>query len=128
MLYRRKGFIAQTGLSLISLLISLTLVSILGALSVPSYMTHIQRSEMHEARNMLMLWQAEQVRYRLRNAEYANTEALSLVSAADYVFTVTEASANDYTLQAERTLLLNDGCDTLTVTGSGSYLPVDCWR
>ncbi len=128
MLYIRKGFIAQAGLTLISLLISLTLVSILGALSVPSYMVYVQRSEMHEARNMLMVWQAEQVRFRLGNAGYAKTESLSLVSAADYVFTVTEATATDYTLQAKRTLLLDDGCDTLTVTGSGSYLPVDCWR
>ena len=74
MLYVRKGFITQTGLTLISLLISLTLVSILGALSVPSYMMYVQRSEMHEARNMLMVWQAEQIRFRLGNAEYAKTE------------------------------------------------------
>ena len=128
MLYRRKEFFAQAGLTLISLLITLTLVSILGALSVPSYMVYVQRTEMHEARNMLMVWQAEQIRFRLGNGEYAKTEALSVVSAADYVFSVTEASVNDYTLQAKRTLLLNDGCDTLTVTGSGSYLPAECWR
>ena len=128
MLYQRKDSTAQQGVSLVSLLISMTIVAVVSALSVPSYMDYLQRKDIQQVRHKLMTWQAEQIRYRLGNDKYASTAELSSVSVADYVFSVVAVTATDYTLQAKRTRALNDGCDTLTVTGSGSYLPAKCWR
>lgn len=128
MLYQGKEWSSQAGLSLLSLLISLTIVSVLGALSVPSFMQFIQRSDMHEARNRLVMWQAEQIRFRLGNGKYANIEELSAQSVADYVFSVSEVTETGYMLRAKRTMELKDGCDELTVTGTGEYLPTDCWH
>ncbi|MEC7691102.1 MAG: type IV pilin protein [Pseudomonadota bacterium] len=128
MLYQRKDFLPQKGLTLMSLMMALAVTGILSALSVPGFVDLLNRHERQQARSQLLRWQAEQIRFRLANAGYAGKVALSAPVIKKYTFTVINVSAGGYVLRADRIKGLNDGCDTLTLDAAGTYAPVKCWH
>ena len=118
----------QQGLSLISLLIAIAVMGILSATAVPGYQHFIQRSELQQAKHQLLVWQSEQVRYRLGNQAFAGQKKLSSPTVKGFVFSVVKVSAVGFQLSAKRKTLLSDGCDELSVDQAGRYLPQQCWH
>lgn len=118
----------NTGWTLLSLLITLTIVAILSLATMPGFTHIIQQQDVNKARNQLLRWQGEQINYRLKNSQYAQQSALSVPDVPSYTFTVSKVSETTYQLTATRNEWLGDGCDELWVNQGGHYSPSSCWN
>ncbi|MBU3021867.1 type IV pilin protein [Aestuariibacter sp. A3R04] len=117
----------QTGMSLLSLMIGVTIAGILASSAIPGFTHFFHRSELHKARSQLLLWQGEQVRYRLGNNKYAEKKLLTTPSPKGFQFSVENVTAVTYKMKAKRKKKLADGCDEISLNQSGKTSPPECW-
>lgn len=128
------------GFTLIELMIAVTVVAILAAIAVPSYMESIRKSRRSDATTSLAKIQLAQETYRLNNATYAATPAtLGLGTTSTegyYTLAISGNSATAYTATATpvsgKSQAADTTCATITMTVSGgggtvSNTPATCW-
>lgn len=117
----------QRGMSLLSLMIAVAIAGILASMAIPGFTHFLQTTELHKAKSQLLLWQSEQIRYRLGNTKYAEKKLLSAPSAKKFSFSVENVSAISYQMKAKRKKKLADGCDEISLDQSGKTSPPGCW-
>ncbi len=137
------------GFTLIELLIAVTIIGILGAVAVPSYLDHIRKGKRSEAQGALVTFANAMEQWRLQNSSYlgagaagGNTGAPTIFSTVvpisggttTYNLTISAATATTYTLTATATgTQTADGNLSLTSTGvktcsvAGSCLNGTSW-
>ncbi|MFQ2270938.1 type IV pilin protein [Aeromonas enteropelogenes] len=116
------------GFSLTELLITMTVVSILSAIALPTYRDYLEKGRRYEAQQ-LMMEQAlaleriftEQGRYPVQFTLPANSDF--------YQFSYSQLAQYTYLLKATPTRLQKDSCGTLTLdhTGYRAAARSDCW-
>ena len=145
--WRAAGSIAQTGLTLIELLVALVVVGILTAVAVPAYQTYTKQGAHAEAKGILL----ENAQFLERNFTTTNRYDLDSAGNATVLPYTTSpkagsgaakynisaaygaAPAQTYTLSATPTgAMTGDACGTLTLTqagvqGAGGSI-ADCWQ
>lgn len=119
-----------TGMSLTELMISVAIVGIISAIAIPSYQSHMTSSRRSDAINTLLQLQLQQESYRMQNASYATSSDITLPTSDHYTYTISNASATTYTLQAaaKGAQAGDSGCTTLTLDQSMTKSPASCWE
>lgn len=134
---------AQSGLSLMELMVVVVIVGILAAVSYPSYREHVLRSARSDARTALQDAQSRQEQFFLDNRTYANSlAALNLVAATEngyYAISIDTATAGCpiarcYGMRAapQGNQANDTKCGTLTINSTGTKSatgtePATCW-
>ncbi|MCU7555722.1 prepilin-type N-terminal cleavage/methylation domain-containing protein [Alteromonas sp. ASW11-19] len=120
---------ANHGWSLVELMIALAIVGILGAIAVPSYLENIRESRRMEAKNELLQLKLRQESYRLDNNAYATSAQLGMPASDYYTFSVTGASATQFSLvaTAKNEQVKDVNCKVLTIDQSSNKTPAACW-
>ncbi len=124
---------AQTGITLIELMIVLAVLSILAAIALPSYEQVMERSRRTEAREALSDFASRQEQFFLDNKTYTSTISVlgrnAVTENGYYIISVPTFTAVSYTLRA--TAQASQGndttCATMSLTSTGSKSPDDCW-
>lgn len=127
------------GITLIELMIVVLVISILAAVSYPSYREFSARAKRNEAKAALLQIATNQERQYLQNNTFT-TDLTTLGFAADpfttdtgsYVITIVAADAADFTATATYQLggAEANKCNVYTITGGGvrsSTPDTDCW-
>lgn len=117
----------KAGFSLIELLIAVSLLSILVAISLPLYSQHLVKARRFEAEVTLNKLAVMVERYQIERGSYAGVVVPDSVQRGYYWFSV-EGTASDYVLiatpigvQAGR-----DECGILMVSGKGEFKSTRC--
>lgn len=137
------------GWTLIELLMVMAIMAILAGAAWPSYVQHVQRGHRMEAAAALLEAQHFMERYYSAYGRYSQQASGAAVAPvlpvrlqsipgaeARYVLSVTQVSANSYTLSAVPTgSMAGDRCATLTLshttvrnTTSSVATAAECWR
>jgi len=124
---------AQSGITLIELMIVLAVLSVLAAIALPSYEQVMERARRSEAREALSDFAARQEQFFLDNTTYASVVSVlgrnALTEKGYYMISVPTFTAVSYTLRA--TAQASQGsdttCATMSLTSTGSKSPDDCW-
>jgi type IV pilus assembly protein PilE len=135
---RTKPQRAQSGVTLLELLIVVAIVAILGTIAVANYRGNVLRSNRAEAKAALMQLQAAQEKYYLSANEYATTLAqLKLTANTERrIYTIrlqTNADKEGYTATASATgsQAADTACPTFSITETGTRTPTPgtspCW-
>ena len=125
--------IAQSGITLIELMIVLAVLSVLAAIALPSYEQVMERARRSEAREALSDFSARQEQFFLDNTTYASVVSVlgrnALTENGYYIISVPTFTAVSYTLQATAQASQGDDtdCATMSLTSTGSKSPDDCW-
>jgi type IV pilus assembly protein PilE len=128
------------GITLIELMIVVVIISILAAISYPSYREFTARAKRNEAKAALLMAATNQERFYLQNNQFS-TDLTQLgfpanpftTDTGSYVITVTAPTPTaNFTVTA--TYQLSDAeaskCNVFSITGSGvkaSSPDLDCW-
>lgn len=124
---------AQSGFTLVELMIALIVIAILVSLAYPAYTQYLRKAKRGEVQQLLLNWSGNQEVFRANNPVYADADALAPPVHADYTLTVTNASATGYTLQAAAQGSQaedEDGgvsCASLSIDHNGRKTPIECW-
>jgi len=123
------------------LIISLAIIGILGAISIPAYQNFIEASRRSDAMNTLLDIQLEQERWRTNNAEYGALSDIWVGSDSTegyYTMAVLERTASTYTITATPktgTPQESDRCGVFAINHDGplhgpsdGYADEACWR
>ena len=128
------------GMTLIELLIVVVIVAILASMALPSWNSQVQKARRADARNILLVTQVEQEKYRANNGSYTSSLGdlgLSSYATGDYYdLSIVSSSATAFVASAAPNT--NDGqngdsCGTFAINqsgpdGSGSYASLaNCW-
>jgi type IV pilus assembly protein PilE len=123
------------GFTLLEILIAVVIVSILAAISLPSYQHSIYAGRRGEAKAELMRLAQAEAKWRVNHTTYGNLNELGGVAAnSDYTFAVSENTASAFTLNATPTGTHgqhHDVCATLSITQDSnisSSNPAECIR
>lgn len=123
----------QTGFTLIELMIVVAIISILAAIAIPSYQSHIAKTRRADAQGALLQLANVMERYYTEQSPFTYVGA-SLGSAATDIFanqspgtgtafynlSISAVAVNSYTLTATPTnAQSSDSCGTLTLTSAG---------
>jgi len=133
---------SQRGVTLIELAITVTIISILAVIAVPSYQKHMRRSHRTDAMSALMRISAEQEKYYFQNSRYATTAELGNPGTEHgwYTLAVTANDADTFTATATAGTgspqLADLNCRTFQITSTGIRTAIDsadadaddCWR
>jgi type IV pilus assembly protein PilE len=128
------------GMTLIELLIVVVIVAILASVALPSWNSQVQKARRADARNILLVTQVEQEKYRANNGTYASSLGdlgLSSYATGDY-YNLSIVSSSATAFVASATPNTNggqngDSCGTFAVNQSGidesgSYASAaSCW-
>ena len=110
---------AETGFTLIELMIVVAVVAILAAIAYPSYQEYVMRSRRVEGQSLLNDAAARQERWRAQNGEYL-TDGTASDIATKLKLTQKEKSENGYyVLSVTKAADSSDGGYTLTATRAG---------
>jgi type IV pilus assembly protein PilE len=128
----------RSGFTIIELMIVLVIVALLVALAYPSYVNYVRKARRGEAQQLLLNWSINQEIWRSNNTLYADDTEITPPTHENYTFSVSNVSANSYTLQAEA--LNNQANDKardgtycgkvgseLQLLHTGAKSPVSCW-
>jgi type IV pilus assembly protein PilE len=123
------------GLTLVELAVVIALVAILVALAYPSFARYIQKARRAEAQTLMVNWANNQEIWRANTPTYAAATDLAVPVYDWYVFSVSNVSANNFTLTATAksgTNQVNDeqkgsSCTPMTLTQAGTKSPAICW-
>lgn len=139
----------ERGFTLMELMIVVVIAGLLAAMAYPHYTVHVQRGRRAEAHSALLDAQQFMERYYAAQSRYTSVSGAppalprrlqtvpqgSTSDAARYVLSVSEVTANSYTLQAELSPGQDDPCGHLTLTHTGTkgrtaeaMSVQDCWR
>ncbi len=97
---------ANSGLTLIELMVVLSIVAILSAIAYPSYLDYMRRGRRTDGQAALMAVEAAQARWRVTHAAYTTTlgaGGLDLPASSDdgfYTIAITQADATSYSATA----------------------------
>lgn len=128
------------GFSLIELLIALTILGILLAVSYPSYQQHVLRSYRSEAKTDLLLLANALEQYRADNGSYSDNftelDRPALSESGRYKFTITLSEAGQAFVAKADALGLQTAdteCRQFSVNHYGQHnvrssSPVTCWH
>lgn len=129
---------AQTGVTLLELLIVVAIVAILGTIAVANYRSHVIRSNRAEAKAALLRVQAAQEKYYLGSDQYADTLTKLNLSANTerrmYTIQLQRPTADTYTATATAagSQVADSECSTFSITETGKRTPdvatSKCWR
>ena len=128
------------GMTLIELLIVVVIVAILASVALPSWNSQVQKARRADARNILLVTQVEQEKYRANNGSYTSSLGdLGLSSYATghyYDLSIVSSSSTAFLAQAAPNSSggqNSDACGTFAVNQSGidessSYASAaSCW-
>ncbi len=128
------------GITLIELMVVVLIISLLAAVSYPSYREFAARAKRNEARAALLQIATNQERQYLQNNTFTqdltalgfSTTPLFTTATGSYVITIPAADAADFTATATYQLGGAEAakCNVFTITGAGirtSGPDADCW-
>lgn len=92
----------QAGMTLIELVVTVTIISILTVIAVPSYLKHTQRSHRNDAMSALLRIAAEQEKFYFQNSRYGTLAELGSPATEHgwYDLAISDADANTFTATA----------------------------
>jgi type IV pilus assembly protein PilE len=148
---RRSGRPAQTGVTLIELMIVVVIVAILAAVVVPSYQSYVMKARRTEAKAALTTVAQLLERVATENPKDgykkailsddnpapANTIAKKTTENGYYQLFIGNQTETTFTVRAEpQNAQLKDGCKTFTlnqrgerdVAGGASKTSAECWQ
>lgn len=105
----------QLGFTLIELMITVAILGILSAISVPSYLAYVQKSKRTEAKTELLRIAQLQESYYVQNLSYA--KALNGTGGLGFPNTSEATESNLYTVTSTATPSTCDGTNTSPCTG-----------
>lgn len=134
----------QHGYTLLELLLTVSIVTIVTSIALPSYQNHVRRSHRGDAMSALMRIANAQEKWYLQNNTYTASLADLQVETTQngyYTLSVTSADVDGFTASA---VIKNggaqegdDNCSTFTIdatgalgaqSGGGADTTVQCWR
>lgn len=122
------------GFTLIELMITIAIVALLAAISVPSYKHYIQSSRRSEAETSLLHAANALERYFTEQHQYLDADLNelgidTLASNGYYTLSLASVTVDSYVLAAvPRLAQSDDRCGTLTLNQLGQKTPgADCW-
>lgn len=113
------------GMTLIELVVTVTIVSILTVIAIPSYMQHTRRSHRTDAMSALLRIAAEQEKFYFQNNRYADLVELGSPTTEHgwYDITIPTADANTFTATAKANTTgpqyADEDCRTFRITAAG---------
>jgi type IV pilus assembly protein PilE len=122
-------FRAESGVTLIELMVVIVIVGVLATLLFPSFEKQILTARRGDGIAHLLRLKIQQEAFRIGNMRYAKTEQLGLPTSKYYTFVVTDVSATTYTITAKAigTQMSDETCLAIQIDQSLNKTPNHCF-
>lgn len=133
----------QQGYTLLELLLTVSIVTIVTSIALPSYQNHVMRSHRSDAMGALMQVANAQEKFYLQNNTYASSLTdlnITGTRSGYYDLTIPVADVNEFRAEAQAASggpqAGDDTCQTFTIDstgalsaqGTGGDTTTECWR
>jgi prepilin-type N-terminal cleavage/methylation domain-containing protein len=113
--------------TLVEMLITLCILGLLAAISVPIYVKYMERARQADAKAQLLVIRQDQELYRLQNGTYAGQALRASLSGwreavGKYSFSITGATASEFTALASGDLDGDGTSDVWTINQHGALI------